>query len=145
MLFYLYINTKNFQSLKKFSKTFFKFFFFNSIKKLKYYPLIRKRTRFSILKSPHVNKTSQEQFEFIKSFRKIKLYTPYYLKSFFLLNLLYNRFFSSDINIKIVFLLKKQNKQTVHLLKNTINFCIKLRVLDTIGETILKQYLCLKV
>ena len=142
MLFYLYINTKNFQSLKKFSKTFFNIFFYNSIKKLKYYPLIKKRTRFSILKSPHVNKTSQEQFEFRKSYRKIKLYTPYYLKSFFLLNLLYNRFFSSDINIKIVFLLKKTNKQTVHLLKNTKNFCRKLKVLDTIGETILKQKLC---
>mgnify|MGYP001199499292 CR=1 FL=1 len=142
MLFYLYINTKNFQSLKKFSKTFFKIFFYNSIKKLKYYPLIKKRTRFSILKSPHVNKTSQEQFEFRKSYRKIKLYTPYYLKSFFLLNLLYNRFFSSDINIKIVFLLKKINKQTVHLLKNTKNFCRKLKVLDTIGETLLKQKLC---
>ena len=145
MLFYLYINTKNCQSLKKFSKTFFKFFFYNSIKKLKYYPLMRKRTRFSILKSPHVNKTSQEQFEFRKSYRKIKLYTPYYLKSFFLLNLLYNRVFSSDIKIKIVFLLKKTNKQTVNLLKNTRKFYIKLKVLDTIGEIILKQNSRLKV
>ena len=145
MLFYLYINTKNCQSLKKFSKTFFNFFFYNSIKKLKYYPLMRKRTRFSILKSPHVNKTSQEQFEFRKSYRKIKLYTPYYLKSFFLLNLLYNRVFSSDIKIKIVFLLKKTNKQTVNLLKNTRKFYIKLKVLDTIGEIILKQNSRLKV
>jgi len=106
---------------------------------------MRKRTRFSILKSPHVNKTSQEQFEFRKSYRKIKLYTPYYLKSFFLLNLLYNRVFSSDIKIKIVFLLKKTNKQTVNLLKNTRKFYIKLKVLDTIGEIILKQNSRLKV
>ena len=97
MLIYLYIKTKNFQSLKKFSKTFFKIFFKNKITKLKYYPLLVKRTRFSLLKSPHVNKTSQEQFEFKKSNRKIKIYTKYCLKSIFILNLLYNKLFSSDI------------------------------------------------
>lgn len=138
MLIYLYIKTKNFQSLKQFSKTFFKIFFKNKITKLKYYPLLVKRTRFSLLKSPHVNKTSQEQFEFRKSNRKIKIHTKYCLKSIFILNLLYNKLFSSDIKIKILFYQNNKNKKSFNLLKNKFIFYKKLNLLDIIGDRLLK-------
>ena len=138
MVIYLYIKTKNFQSLKKFSKTFFKLFFKNKIKKIKYYPLIKKRTLFSLLKSPHVNKTSQEQYEFIKSSRKIKIHTKYCLKSIFIINSLYNKIFSSDIKIKILFSTHNTHKKSFSLLRNKHIFYKKLNLLDVIGEKNLK-------
>ena len=133
MLIHLYIKTKNFQNLKKISKIFFKFLYKNDIKKLKYSPLVKKRTLFSLLKSPHVNKTAQEQYEIKKSHRKISIQTKYSLKSILILKNLYSRFLSSDIKLKIVSsnLLKKRK---YILLNNPYNYPKKLKILNLVGD-----------
>ena len=132
MLIHLYIKTKNFQNLKKISKIFFKFLYKNDIQKFKYFPSIKKRTLFSLLKSPHVNKTAQEQYEIKKSHRKILIKTKYYLKSILIFKKLYSKFFSSDIKLKILSssLLKKKNYVVFN---NTYNYQNKLKVLDLVG------------
>jgi ribosomal protein S10 len=62
MFFYLKISCKDEKILKKFIKFFFK------IKSLpifvKPFPKSKKRKFVTVLKSPHVNKTAQEQFEY---------------------------------------------------------------------------------
>jgi len=133
MLIHLYIKTKNFQNLKRISKIFFKFLYKNDIKKLKYSPLVKKRTLFSLLKSPHVNKTAQEQYEIKKSHRKISIQTKYSLKSILILKNLYSRFLSSDIKLKIVSsnLLKKRK---YILLNNPYNYPKKLKILNLVGD-----------
>ena len=138
MLIHLYIKTKNFQNLKRISKIFFKFLYKNDIKKLKYSPLVKKRTLFSLLKSPHVNKTAQEQYEIKKSHRKISIQTKYSLKSILILKNLYSRFLSSDIKLKIVSsnLLKKRK---YILLNNPYNYPKKLKILNLVGDTQIRK------
>lgn len=132
MLIHLYIKTKNFQNLKKISKIFFKFLYKNNIKKFKYLPLVKKRTLFSLLKSPHVNKTAQEQYEIKKSNRKISIKTKYYLKSILILKKLYSKFFSSDIKLKI--LSSSLLKKNIYIyFNNTYNYKNKLKILDLVG------------
>jgi ribosomal protein S10 len=98
---------------KALNKAFLTFFEYISIKNLldKKYTQKKTNTHFiSILKSPHVNKKAQEQFDF-KFFSK-ELKTHSYLKSFKYLvvskkiknNLL------SDVNCKIKFSLNNKNK-----------------------------------
>ena len=129
MIIYLYIKTKNYHSLKKFSRILIISFLKQKIKKVKYYPLSRKRTLYSILKSPHVNKTAQEQFEFKYSHRKIVIFSKSFLKTLIIIKRYYSSIFY-DIKIKILFslsqkLLIKRKKKTK-------------QNLDLIGESILK-------
>ena len=132
MLIHLYIKTKNFQNIKKISKIFFKFLYKNNIKKFKYLPLVKKRTLFSLLKSPHVNKTAQEQYEIKKSNRKISIKTKYYLKSILILKKLYSKFFSSDIKLKILSSSLLKKKIYIYF-NNTYNYKNKLKILDLVG------------
>lgn len=101
MLFKLSLKSKNVNSLKNF------IFTLNSIenilneKSLKIKPIKKlKKVLFSILKSPHVNKTSQEQFDYVYYSSEILIFTNDYLKVLLLLKLLSNKFFSS-INMKV--------------------------------------------
>ena len=111
MIIYLYIKTKNYHSLKKFSKILIISFLKQKIKKVKYYPLSKKRTLYSVLKSPHVNKTAQEQFEFKYSHRKIVIFSKLFLKTLIIIKRYYSSIFY-DIKIKILFsLLTKMSKK----------------------------------
>lgn len=101
MLFKLSLKSKNVNSLKNF------IFTLNSIenilneKSLKIKPIKKlKKVLFSILKSPHVNKTSQEQFDYVYYSSEILIFTNDYLKVLLFLKLLSNKFFSS-INMKV--------------------------------------------
>ena len=102
MIIYLYIKTKNYHSLKKFSRILIISFLKQKIKKVKYYPLSKKRTLYSILKSPHVNKTAQEQFEFKYSHRKIVIFSKSFLKTLIIIKRYYSSIFY-DIKIKVLF------------------------------------------
>ena len=137
MLIYLYIKTKNYHFLKKIPKIFLRVLFKNKIRKFKYYPLVKKRTLFSLLKSPHVNKTAQEQYEFKKSHRKIIIQTKYDLKSIVIFKKLYHKIFSSELNIKLS-ISKLPEKKSISLLKKTYPLKTKLKLLDLIGDRKLK-------
>ena len=104
--FHNYFNNENlFQKLKIFIIKM------NSIKPLK-------KNRFTVLKSPHVNKSAQEQFE-IKMYKKrVKLFVPQILIFLFFLKRL-KLYSFSDVKFKInlVSNLKSEKKKT----KNGIN------------------------
>ena len=71
---------------------------------------------FTVLKSIHVNKTAQEQFEFNIFSKNIKIYTFQLLKLIIILKKLQTSFFS-DIQIKINFILNKKYKKKTILTK----------------------------
>ena len=126
MIIYFYIKAKNYHSLKIFSKIIISKLFKHNIKKVKYYPLSKKRTLMSIIKSPHINKSSQEQFEFRYFHRKISVHSYNFLKTLVIFKKYYSSIFS-DIKIKLLFSSSKclYGKQD-------------LKSLDIIGEKILK-------
>jgi ribosomal protein S10 len=101
------IKSKNKNSLIFFFKIFNQF---NNDKKLKLNQglfLSQKKKHkkiFTILKSPHVNKTAQEQFEFILFSKKIKIDTFQVLKILIVLKKLQTTLFS-DVIIKLDFII----------------------------------------
>lgn len=132
MFFYLKISCKNKRLLKKF------LCFLNKIELLsiflKPFPKHRKRQFVTVLKSPHVNKTAQEQFEY-------RIYSKHFLiRSFkpltfiLLLKKLKNLSFPSiNIEIKGVFEKDKTKKYALQVispdnlaLKNFCNYKVKL-------------------
>ena len=118
----LFLKTKNKNSLKKF------FFFFNKFTN-KNFTLVKKtfakkkkKIVFTILKSPHVNKTAQEQFEIKFLAFQLTIITSQIFKFLIFFKKLKNSIFA-DINfkIKISSNLKKQNLLKKKLL-NVDNF-----------------------
>ena len=106
MFITLSIYSKNLDSLTNFLKFFYKF----NIKKtlgfnirISQYQKNKKRTFFSVLRSPHVNKTSQEQFEYFIYNKKIKIHVSQLAKFIFIFKKINIQTFS-DINIKTKFL-----------------------------------------
>ena len=106
-----------------------------------------KKKVITVLKSPHVNKTAQEKFEYRIYKNKIKCFTPQILLLLTFLKKL--RFsFLSDINFKLILI--SNNKIEKKNLKNQINinnFCLVYKELNLIkylkllvlsGEYILK-------
>lgn len=106
----LVVVTKNKNSLK----TFLLFFNehinknFNCVKKS--FPKIKSKTIFTLLKSPHVNKTAQEQFEIKVLTLQLSIIASQIFKFLIFLKKLKNNIFA-DINFKVKFLtdLKKDN------------------------------------
>jgi ribosomal protein S10 len=127
MLIHLKIFSKNKVSL---------ILFFKVIKKIRYKKDLKlkfcikkleriKTTRvFNVLKSPHANKTAQEQFQYFLYSKKIIFYTFQFLKLILVLRKLHTQLFS-DIQIKICFSIKHYNLETY---KNKI-FNLKLYIL----------------
>jgi ribosomal protein S10 len=99
------ITSKNKQSLKDYSK-----FFNNNIEIFKLlsksYNKIKNKKIITILKSPHVNKKAQEQFEFSLFSKQITLQMPNSYKFLILLKKIETNLFS-DVNIKIKLLVNK--------------------------------------
>ena len=104
MLFNIHICTKNYKSLQNFVKTISK----KSLLKVlnvtnSTYSIERKNKIFTVLKSPHVNKTAQEHFEqnfYSKKF-KIYSYKPF-LFLVFLKTLKLNSFTDLIFKIEVV-------------------------------------------
>ena len=83
MFIIIFIYSKNLNSLT----TFLKFFYRlkkNKVIKIKFHSTQSQRKKkfsfFSTLKSPHVNKKSQEQFEYTLHCKKLKIYIPHLTK-----------------------------------------------------------------
>src|SRR6476660_9100922 len=125
----LTITSKN----KKSIENCFLFFFNNANKKnLK---KKKKKTILTILKSPHVNKSAQEQFEFKLFSKQLSLYSQKNFQILFFLKKIKIYLFP-DVKMKIKFILNKNlsEKIKVHIF-NPTNF--KLNVLKGIK---LKKY-----
>lgn len=104
----LIISSKNHASLKNFTKFFNKNNNknFSFIKKLFKKPY--KKKIITILKSPHVNKKAQEQFEMKQYFLQFSIKTTQIFKFLIFINKI-KKFIVSDISIKIqIFNLKKK-------------------------------------
>jgi len=137
MFVFLNIKTKNINKIYFYLKNFFfKFDIYFLILKQS---LKKKKKKFTVLKSPLINKKSKESFDFRVFHITILLYVfdiNYFL---FLLNKIKNNIFI-DIHIKIFLVYFKTiffKKLNNFLLKNYIN-CKYLKLLDIIGEINLK-------
>jgi ribosomal protein S10 len=117
----LLISSKNKKSLNNFFKIFYKNFLitnYNFIVKKKLKKKIKKTT-ITLLKSPHVNKTAQEQFEIKYAYKQLEIYTPKLFKFLIFLKKL-KIFIFPDINIKIKLI---HNKKKINMInKNIFNF-----------------------
>ena len=148
MFLILQINSKNKFSYRKFMK-----FLVTEINSLNSFPVYVNKINkeklnkkvFSVLKSPHVNKTAQEQFEIknYKSFLEIYSYSSIFL--LFLIKKISKKL-CKDINIevkihfenlKVLNILKKNiDSNTAFLnLHNSNNIKGYLKLLDCYGET----------
>ena len=117
---------------------------FQKIKKIKKKKKTKKKI--SILKSPHVNKTAQEQFEYIYYSTKISFYSWEIKKYFIILKKIKDQLFPDiSINIKTKTYSSKKNKsidlnkislyQPLTNNKNQLNKTILyLKILDYYGE-----------
>ena len=113
MFFYLKVSSKDKRILEKFIKVFTK------IKSLpilvKPFPKHEKRKFITILKSPHVNKTAQEQFEYRFFSKHFLVFSPKPRVFFLLLKKLKNLSFSGiKLEVKGVF---EKNVTNKHVLK----------------------------
>jgi len=68
-----------------------------------------KKVLFSVLKSPHVNKSAQEQFESKEYKTSLVLYTKNYLRILIFLKIFINSVYS-DSNVRIIFFINKNIK-----------------------------------
>jgi len=137
MFVFLNIKTKNINKIYFYLKNFF--FKFDRYFLILKQSVKKKKKKFTVLKSPHINKKSKESFDFRVFHITILLYVfdiNYFL---FLLNKIKNNIFI-DIHIKIFLVYFKTiffKKLNNFLLKNYIN-CKYLKLLDIIGEINLK-------
>ena len=124
--FYLKISSKNKEALKYFSLNLFyrinKKQNFKSIKRYK--NLTPKIKKISLLKSPHIYKYAQEQFEFRVFKKKFDFLVTNYKKFLiFLKKVKINRFF--DVNVKLLFKIKKFNNFFINTyFKKNLNYFI---------------------
>ena len=141
MFINIQIKSKNRNSLKNFITDFKKLSKNKKLKLNRFFKIYNKQQNnktFTILKSPHVNKTAQKQFEYnlysknfkIKSFQILKILTV--LKH-------YQKFLYTDIDLKIKFIIKKQNNNEFQKLKNSTfiksnNIIIYLLMLNFYGN-----------
>lgn len=109
MVIKLIIKSKNINSILNFIKLFKKFY--RTYKLTNSFLILNKtskRKMFSILRSPHVNKISQEQFEIRIYKRELIIQTRNYLKFLIMFKKL-NKSLFSDLNITISLFIKKNN------------------------------------
>ena len=111
MLINLKVFSKNRVSLVTFKKLMSKISndsFLNFNFAIKNFQQVRKKRIFTVLKSPHVNKVAQEQFQYCLTSQKMKFCTFQFLKLVLLTKRFKTQIFP-DINIKICFLVQNHN------------------------------------
>lgn len=109
----LTFTSKNLKSFKKFL-IFLNFLLLKIKVKTQLNFVKKKKSAFSILKSPHVNKKAQDQFLYIKYSKNYNLCTTHYKKLFILIKKLNFRLFS-DVKIKIRINLNENYNKYTHL------------------------------
>lgn len=122
MFINIYIYSKNYHSIKKVLNLFSNK---NLLKKLNltslnlsFYTQKKKKKKFTVLKSPHVNKTAQEHFNYTLYSKRIKVYSNQPFLFLILLKKLKNYTFS-DVYFKID--LKNYNIKAKQKFKNQVN------------------------
>lgn len=122
MFINIYIYSKNYHSIKKVLNLFSNK---NLLKKLNltslnlsFYTQKKKKKNFTVLKSPHVNKSAQEHFNYTIYSKRIKIYSNQPFLFLILLKKLKNYAFS-DVYFKID--LKNYNIKAKQKFKNQVN------------------------
>lgn len=155
MFIILSIYSKNLNSLTNFLKFVYKIKM-NKIFKMKFYIIQSQRKKnfsfFSTLQSPHVNKKSQEQFEFYMYNKKLKIHVAQISKFLTMCKIIKTTLFA-DVQIKIEFLDSNSSFQCINYDKFKLKFLRKkiffstnrtdqtsLKLLDISGEILLKNY-----
>ena len=113
MFFYIKISSKNKSALKRFLE------FISGLKSLNllvsHSPKQSVKKFITVLKSPHVNKSAQEQFEYRIYTKKLSVNSPQALKFFSMIKKAKNASFPGiDLKIKGVFEKKKEFKNLLH-------------------------------
>ena len=120
MVIKLDLKSKNVKSLKRFLSIFNKFCVIYDSESMKLTSNKKiKKVLFSVLKSPHVNKSAQEQFEFKLYNARLIIYSKNFLKILLCLKILSKKFFS-DIQFKVSVTVKQKqvhNVNSFHLKK----------------------------
>ena len=159
MNIHIEITSSNINSIKRFNTILFNRL--SKIKNIKFFILQiinkkKKRKKFTVLKSPHVNKTAREQFEIISYTKTIKIYCYQYVLLLFIIkqlkvnlvsevklkvNLDYNsnkikKYLKCNLNLNNVSLklIKQKN-----LFNNSIITKNYLKFFDSFGEILLKK------
>ena len=145
MFINIYIYSKNKLSIANYLKFLKKYL---RKKKLKFKNIIitfRKKTKtkvFTVLKSPHVNKTAQTQFEQRLYKNQLTVYSSNYLKLIYFVKYFSEKNFS-DIKIKIKLIKNKNNnfilKKTTSFLNIDVNPTSFFKILDSLGEVNFKK------
>jgi ribosomal protein S10 len=108
MVIKLDLKSKNLKSLKRFLIIFNKFCVIYDSESMKLTSNKKiKKVLFSVLKSPHVNKSAQEQFEFKLYNTRLIIYSKSFLKILLCLKFLSKKFFS-DIQLKVSVTVKQK-------------------------------------
>jgi len=122
MFIIIFIYSKNLNSLTNFLKFFYKLKK-NKVIKMKFHSIQSQRKKkfsfFSTLKSPHVNKKSQEQFEYSKHSKKLKIRVSQITKFLAIWKTVKTALFP-DVQIKTQ--LHIQNKALSPILLSKINY-----------------------
>ena len=145
MFINIYIYSKNKLSIANYLKFLKKYL---RKKKLKFKNIIitfRKKTKtkvFTVLKSPHVNKTAQTQFEQRLYKNQLTVYSSNYLKLIYFVKYFSEKNFS-DIKFKIKLIKNKNNnfilKKTTSFLNIDVNPTSFFKILDSLGEVNFKK------
>ena len=153
------ITSSNISSIDRFNIILFNKL--NKIKNIKFFILQiinkkKKRKKFTVLKSPHVNKTAREQFETISYTKTIKIYCYQYMLLLFIIkqlkislvsdvklkvNLSYNsnkikKHLKCNLNLNNIILNLTKHKNAYNNLIVTNNY---LKFFDSFGEILLKK------
>lgn len=115
MFINIQISSKNKNSLKNFFEFFIKICGKKNLKTalfLKYFPRHTTKNVFTILKSPHVNKTAQEQFGYSIFSKQINIQTFQMLKFLIILKKIQTQLFP-DVQIKIKYILQEKKFKIV--------------------------------
>jgi len=131
-IYTLKFSSKNKKSLKNAILLFYKYFSLDSsiIKKYSSKKTIKKVV--TLLKSPHVNKSAQEQFESNTFSKQLTLYSPKKLKYLFFIKKIQESLFS-DVKLKISFYIKVKSclKPKVFKIKLSNNILTKTIISQT--------------
>lgn len=147
MFFYIKISAKEKTSISKFLDFLAKIKLFSFVQ-LNQIPKKKQRKFVTVLKSPHVNKTAQEQFEFRIYVKQLVMFSAKPALSFFILKKIKNSTFSGiKLEIKCLFektrknkrLLKILNPDNVFLNKNCDQLNNYLKLFDCFGEVSVKN------
>lgn len=105
----LHVKSKNRKSINNFTIFYFKILNLNSIKKIK--SKKKKHTILTILKSPHVNKKAQEQFEIIFFSKQLTIFNANLFKSSISYKKIKTNLFP-DVKIKVCCKIDKKRENT---------------------------------